>query len=43
MIEDVDMSDAELRTLINTYDTIVLFWRGGADGFPGEHGQGGDR
>ena len=32
VIEDVEISDAELRAQINTHDAIVLFWSGGADG-----------
>ena len=32
VIEDAEISDVELRAQINTHDTIVLFWSGGADG-----------
>ena len=32
VIDDAEISDVELRAQINTHDTIVLFWSGGADG-----------
>lgn len=32
VIEDAEISDVELRAQINTHDTIVLLWSGGADG-----------
>lgn len=32
VVEDVEISDKELRAQINTHDAIVLFWSGGADG-----------
>lgn len=32
VIENVEISDDELRAQINTHDTIVLLWIGGADG-----------
>lgn len=32
VVEDVEISDEELRAQINTHDAIVLFWSGGVDG-----------
>ena len=32
VLDDADISDEELRSQICSHDTIVLFWKGGADG-----------
>ena len=32
VIDNVEISDEELRAQINTHDAVLLFWSGGADG-----------